>query len=127
MIEPTRFRGLSDAYGSWKTICISRRSGRSWRAPKSSISCPRKITWPAVGSSSRTIVRPSVDLPQPDSPTSPSVSPSFTSKLTSSTACTRPTSRCRSPFRIGKYFLTWRTSIRGPPPFVLMPPPADRR
>ena len=27
MIWPTRLRGLSDANGSWKTICISRRSG----------------------------------------------------------------------------------------------------
>ena len=24
MIEPTVLRGLSDEYGSWKTICISR-------------------------------------------------------------------------------------------------------
>ena len=29
MIEPTRIRGLSEAKGSWKTICISRRSDRS--------------------------------------------------------------------------------------------------
>ena len=26
MMEPTVFRGLSEAYGSWKTICMSRRS-----------------------------------------------------------------------------------------------------
>ena len=26
---PTVFRGFSDEYGSWKIICISRRSGRS--------------------------------------------------------------------------------------------------
>ena len=31
-----------------------------------------------------------VDLPQPDSPTSPSVSPRATSKLTPDTACTVP-------------------------------------
>ena len=37
MIEPTRLRGFSDAYGSWKTICISRRSGRSSRAPSRAI------------------------------------------------------------------------------------------
>ena len=29
MIEPTGWRGFSDAYGSWKIICISRRSARS--------------------------------------------------------------------------------------------------
>ena len=33
-----------------------------------------------------------VDLPQPDSPTTPSVSPAFTVKLTPSTALTAPTS-----------------------------------
>ena len=27
MIEPTVRRGFSDEYGSWKIICISRRSG----------------------------------------------------------------------------------------------------
>ena len=48
--------------------------------------------------------RPSVDLPQPDSPTRPSVSPSATLSVTSSTACTRATSRESTPFRIGKYF-----------------------
>ena len=31
MSWPTRLRGLSEAYGSWKTICICRRSGRSAR------------------------------------------------------------------------------------------------
>ncbi len=30
MICPTVCRGFSDEYGSWKTICISRRSGRIW-------------------------------------------------------------------------------------------------
>ena len=88
MIEPTRLRGFSDAYGSWKTICISRRSGRSSRALSRAIDRPSKRTSPEVGSSSRTIVRPSVDLPQPDSPTSPSVSPSRTEKVTPSTAWT---------------------------------------
>ena len=31
MIEPTRRRGFSEPYGSWKIICISRRYGRSCR------------------------------------------------------------------------------------------------
>ena len=60
---------------------------------------------PSVGSSRRTMQRPRVDLPQPDSPTRPRVSPSATLTVTSSTACTRATSRERTPFRIGKYFL----------------------
>ena len=32
MIEPTVLRGFSDEYGSWKIICISRRSALSSRA-----------------------------------------------------------------------------------------------
>ena len=52
------------------------------------MSSPSKRTVPLVGSSSRTSSRPSVDLPQPDSPTSPSVSPRRTSSETPSTACT---------------------------------------
>ncbi len=33
-IFPTEWRGLSDANGSWKTICIRRRSGCSWFAER---------------------------------------------------------------------------------------------
>jgi hypothetical protein len=47
---------------------------------------PWKVTSPEVGSINLRIDRPVVDLPQPDSPTSPSVSPGMMSKLTSSTA-----------------------------------------
>ena len=43
------------------------------------------------------MVRPTVVLPQPDSPTRPSVSPSLMVKLTSSTACTQATTRCNKP------------------------------
>src|SRR5579859_6665197 len=54
--------------------------------------------------------RASVDLPHPDSPTSPIVSPLRTSKLTSSTACTRPISRWNTiPRLIGKYLIRWST------------------
>ena len=42
MIAPTRLRGLSEAYGSWKTICISRRSGRSSRRLSREMSRPSK-------------------------------------------------------------------------------------
>ncbi len=41
---------------------------------------------PLVGSTMRMSALPVVDLPQPDSPTSPSVSPSKMSKLTPATA-----------------------------------------
>ena len=46
-------------------------------------------TWPLLGSS-RMIESPVVLLPQPDSPTSPTHSPSSTSKETPSTATTEP-------------------------------------
>ena len=52
---------------------------------------------PELGSISRRMQRPVVDLPHPDSPTSPSVSPAAMSKLTPSTACTRSTSRENTP------------------------------
>ena len=51
----TVLRGLSDAYGSWKIICISRRSGRSCPRRAPVMSRPSKRIVPAVGSSSRRI------------------------------------------------------------------------
>ena len=49
-------------------------------------STPSKVISPSVGSSSRRSVRPRVDLPQPDSPTRPTVSPRRISRSTPSTA-----------------------------------------
>src|SRR6185295_8423673 len=58
-----------------------------------------------VGVSSRISNRASVDLPQPDSPTMPSVSPRRSSKLTPSTARTAPICRCQTmPWVMGKCF-----------------------
>ena len=57
---------------------------------------------------SRRSVRPRVLLPQPLSPTSPSVSPRTTSKLTPSTAFTVPRTRPSSPPRTGKCVLRSR-------------------
>src|SRR5215510_5825292 len=74
------------------------------------MSLPERRILPAVGSISRSTVRPTVVLPQPDSPTSPSVSPAAIVKLTPSTANTMPRARCSSPLRMGKYFLRSRTS-----------------
>ena len=49
------------------------------------------------------IVRPSVVLPQPDSPTTPRVSPRMIERSTPSTACTWPTVLFRRPALIGNY------------------------
>ena len=55
---------------------------------RGAMSSPSTRIAPAVGSSNRTRRLASVDLPQPDSPTSASVSPGPRAKLTPSTACT---------------------------------------
>ena len=111
MIEPTVLRGFSDEYGSWKIICISRRSAFSSSPLMCAISLPSKRIDPSVGSISRSSSRAVVDLPQPDSPTIPSVSPRRTSKLMPSTACTAPTWRWRNPARIGKCLTRPSTSM----------------
>ncbi len=82
-------RGLSDSSGFWKTswtVCRSRRA-RSPRAPTTST--PSTAIAPERTGASPTIARAVVDLPEPDSPTSPSVSPAPTWSETPSTA-TRP-------------------------------------
>ncbi len=63
------------------------------------MSVPSSLMAPEDGSTSRSTVRATVDLPQPDSPTMPSVSPPPTEKLTPSTACTVPTCRRKMPPR----------------------------
>ncbi|MNT94975.1 hypothetical protein D3C72_2367670 [compost metagenome] len=54
-------------------------------------------TVPDVGVSRFMMLRPMVDLPQPDSPTSARVSPGCTLNDTFSTACTMPRSRDSNP------------------------------
>ena len=63
-------------------------------------SLPSNQTVPEVGGGSWSKARPVVDLPQPDSPTMPSVSPGSTSKLTSDTAWTfrRPAGNSTTSF-----------------------------
>src|SRR6266536_567484 len=71
-------------------ICMSRRKQRispSLALPRSS---PLKRTVHDVGSMRRRTSRPSVLLPEPDSPTRPSVSPDWMSSETSTTARTSP-------------------------------------
>jgi hypothetical protein len=63
------------------------------------ISVPFNFMAPLDGSTSLSTLRATVDFPQPDSPTSPSVSPLPTEKLTPSTACTVPMRRRSTPPR----------------------------
>src|SRR5262245_29758172 len=105
--SPILRRGFRDEIGSWKIICIRGRFFRS-ASPLSLVrSSPSNTTLPDVGGGSWIIARAVVDLPHPDSPTRPNVSPSRMSRLTSETAWTfrpdRPTgnsttrcSACRS-------------------------------
>src|ERR1700754_586805 len=70
-------------------ICAVRRKARNSPASSLSRSRPSKRIRPASGSISRSTSRLTVDLPQPDSPTSASVLPASTRKLTPSTAFTK--------------------------------------
>src|SRR5688500_2899648 len=65
---------------------------------------------PSVGLKARRIVRPAVVLPEPLSPTSPSVSPCKMCRLMPSTALTVPAPRPRKPCRSAKCFLRFFTS-----------------
>ena len=68
-------RGSSDEYGSWNTSCIVSRCRRS-AGPRSEVmSLPSTTIVPLVGSMRRRISRARVDLPDPVSPTRPSVVP----------------------------------------------------
>ena len=65
--------GSNAECGSWNTIWISRRTSRSARPVVFVMSRPSKKIRPDVTSSRRSTSRPTVDLPDPDSPTSPTV------------------------------------------------------
>ena len=68
------------------------------------ISWPSNVIDPEVGSYNLRIVRPTVDLPHPDSPTKPSVSPGLIEKLTPLTALLSPLTREKIPCEAsGKY------------------------
>ena len=90
------------------------------RNATSSLRSMRLTSWPsnrispAVGRSSRRMQRPVVVLPQPLSPTRPSVSPRLMSKSTPSTAFTSPILRVSTmPSEIGKCMARPRTSSSG--------------
>jgi len=115
-MKPTRLRGFSDAYGSWKIIIISRRNGRISVRESLVMSWPRKVIFPSVGSSSFMMQRAIVDLPQPDSPTTPRVSPSRSVNETPSTAFTEATSFWKTMPRVtGKCFFRFSTTSSSSP------------
>ena len=64
---------------------LAPRSSRSLSFVRS---CPSRITWPLVGRSSRLMQRTSVDLPAPEKPMMPKISPSPMVSDTSRTAWT---------------------------------------
>src|SRR5262245_34737828 len=75
---------------------------------------PSNRILPDVGARSFMIIRPVVVLPQPDSPTSPTVSPRPMSKVMPSTARTAAAGpRARSPWRTGKCLTRFSTWISG--------------
>src|SRR5688572_16303629 len=94
--RPIVSTGFSDVIGSWKIMPISRPrtlrisySDRSRRLRPLNMIRPDTMR-PAGSETSRMIDSAVTLLPQPDSPTSATVSPSCTSQLTPSTARTSP-------------------------------------
>ena len=81
-------RGLRLSVGSWNTIWMRLRIGRlaNFLAGIAPMSSPSNMMLPSVLSISRMIMVDVVDLPQPDSPTRPTLSPRSTVKLMPSTA-----------------------------------------
>jgi hypothetical protein len=95
---PIRCTGLSAFIAPWNTIEISlQRKARRSRPPRLRMSVVppssrrHSIAPPVIcagGCSSRVTVYASVDLPQPDSPARPTISPGWMSSETPSTART---------------------------------------
>src|SRR6266566_1024862 len=94
-------------------IGMSRHRARSAALSSAVTFVPLNHTSPEVGSMRRRMQRPVVDLPQPDSPTSPKVSPASSSKLTSLTAYTCSTPREKTPPPMTKFFTRFFTRSSG--------------
>src|SRR5664279_3754419 len=112
--------GFNEDSGSWKIIARSRpRRSLMPSSGNDSRSVPSKSTRPVIVvprlGSSRMIASDVTDLPQPDSPTSPTVCPGATSKLTLSTAVNGAT-----PFRLNCTVRssTWSNAVIGSPPVL---------
>ena len=86
----TDIRGLSDWVGSWNTIWMSRRMAKRSRGGMAKRSRPFQSARPESASISRRIALATVDLPDPLSPTTASVSPGCSSKETSFSALKSP-------------------------------------
>ena len=117
-IWPMVMRGEREEYGSWKTIWMRRRSGRSSSSFMWEMSVPPKRMRPEVGSSRRTMRFARVDLPQPDSPTMPMDSPFSMERDTPFKACTSFVFP-KNPF-VRKVFVTLSivsSALMRPPPF----------
>ncbi len=95
--SPMRSTGLSVIRGSWKIMAM--RLPRSWRICSSLSlrrSVPLNFTSPSTTSPGGSIrpssEKPVTDLPEPDSPTRPTISPRRTLRSTPSTASQAPAS-----------------------------------
>ncbi len=86
MVLPMFRSGFSEPYGSWKTGCIRLRSSKSSLPLTLARSLPPTTILPLVASSSFSSILATVDLPEPDSPTSAMVVPFAIWNDTSSTA-----------------------------------------
>ena len=89
------------------------RARRSSAPDSEARSRPAKRMLPDVGSIRRSASRPTVDLPQPDSPTSASVSPASTESETPSTACATAVGTPSSERRTTKCFVTLSRASSG--------------
>ena len=123
MIAPTVLRGLSDEYGSWKIICISRRSGFSARLRR-----VRDVLAVEADRAARRLEQPHDQARRGASCRSRSRRRCRASRRASrrsetpSTACTAPTWRWKMiPRVIGKCLTRSRTSTSG----SLMPAPLE--
>ena len=84
--SPTAIRGLRQARGSWNTIWMRRRARRRGWPRRLSRSTPCRRTAPPRTGARPIRARQRVLLPQPEAPTSPTVSPPCSCRLTPSTA-----------------------------------------
>ncbi|KJL34027.1 hypothetical protein RL72_00078 [Microbacterium azadirachtae] len=93
-------RGSRDRYGSWNTICtlFARASRSSRRFGTALVSRPPIRMVPVSVCSRPTIMRASVDFPDPDSPTTARAPPAGISRSAPTTARTSPRPRTRYVF-----------------------------
>ena len=106
--------GSREEYTSWNSIWKFFRKSLSWCSGVWEISklLPLKLylILPSVGGNNFTIHLPTVVLPEPLSPTSPTVSPFFMCKLISLTALLKLVILLKNPLRFGKNFFSPSTS-----------------